>query len=80
VIELLQNRTAFPQINDQRLEDIPWEDGPREVHVTDVKQKVLWINDDTDASCILLKSPADPRHAVRRYIHPNANQWSYARA
>jgi hypothetical protein len=59
------------------LDEIPWEDGPRDVYVTDVKQKVLWTNDDTGATLILLKSPADPRPAGHRHLHPDANQWSF---
>jgi hypothetical protein len=79
-IELLQHGTAFPQIDHQHLDDIPWEDAPRDVFVTDVKQKVLWHNDATGATLILLKSPASSGITDRRHFHPDANQWSFGLA
>jgi hypothetical protein len=76
-IQLLQHGTAFPPIDIQKLDDIPWEDAPRDVFVTDVKQKVLWRNDATGATLILLKSPASSGITDRRHFHPDANQWSF---
>jgi hypothetical protein len=79
-IELLQHGTAFSLMNIQRLDDVPWEDAPRDVFVTDVKQKVLWRNDATGATFILLKSPASAGITDRRHFHPEANQWSFGLA
>ena len=77
-IELLQLSTKFPFSMNKRLEDIPWERSS--FHITEVKEKVLWTNDDTGATMILLKSPVDPRPAGYRHLHPDANQWTFGLA
>lgn len=55
--------------------DIEWEDPPRGYYLTDVKQKVLWRDEETGAMMALLKFPvgiADEIHS-----HPEANQLIY---
>jgi quercetin dioxygenase-like cupin family protein len=52
--------------------DIEWEDTPRGYYLSDVKQKVLWKDENTGATLVLVKFPegiADKIHS-----HPEANQ------
>jgi hypothetical protein len=76
-LQVLLQLNHFPQSFAVHLDEIPWEDAPRDVFLTNVKQKTLHVNPDTGASIILLKSPADPRPADVLHVHPSANQWSY---
>jgi hypothetical protein len=55
-------------------DQMEWEDPPYEtnIYLTDVKFKTVWVNEETGATCALVKFPsgvADPRH-----VHPEANQ------
>lgn len=77
VIKLLLQDNQFPVIMGKRHEDIPWEDAPKDFYITDVKQKVLWKNEETGATMVLLKSPADERPSDPLHFHPHANQWSF---
>jgi hypothetical protein len=77
-IEILQLSTQLPIVMVKQLENIPWIHSS--FYVTDVKEKVIWTNDETGATMILLKSPVDPRPAGHRHIHPKANQWSFGLA
>jgi len=77
VLNLLRYGNPFALMTGKRLENIPWEDGPEGFYITDVKQKVLWRNEETGATMILLKSPADDRPADPLHFHPHANQWSF---
>lgn len=55
-----------------KFNDIEWEDTPRGYYLSDVKQKVLWKDENTDATLALVKFPegiADKIHS-----HPEANQ------
>lgn len=44
--------------------------------MTDVKQKTLWVNEETGATWALIKFP--PGIADKKHIHPEANQLVYA--
>ncbi|MBN2335254.1 hypothetical protein JXL21_06805 [Candidatus Bathyarchaeota archaeon] len=53
-------------------DEIEWEDPPRGYYLTDVKQKVLWEDQNTGATLALVKFPkgvADKIHS-----HPEAEQ------
>ena len=54
------------------LDQMEWEDPPRGYYITDVKQKTLWINEETGATWALIKFP--PGIADKRHTHPKANQ------
>jgi hypothetical protein len=49
-----------------------WEDPPRGYYLTDVKQKTLWVNEETGATWALVRFP--PGVADKRHTHPKANQ------
>jgi quercetin dioxygenase-like cupin family protein len=51
-----------------------WEDAPRGYYLTDVKQKLLWKNEETGATWALVKFP--PGVADQLHTHPEANQFS----
>ena len=53
-------------------EDLEWEDPPRGYYVSDVKQKTLWINEETGATLTLMKFP--PGVVDKVHTHPKANQ------
>ena len=76
-IRVLLHLNHIPLRFAAHLDEIPWENTPRDVFLTDVKQKVFYTNPETGASLILLRSPADPRPADALHVHPDANQWSY---
>jgi quercetin dioxygenase-like cupin family protein len=55
--------------------EMPWEDAPEGFYFTDVKQKTLWVNEETGATMVLMKFPvglADDVHS-----HPEANQFMF---
>ena len=54
------------------LEDIEWEDAPKSYYLTDVKRKVLWVDEETGATWVLLKFP--PGIGDKLHTHPQANQ------
>jgi quercetin dioxygenase-like cupin family protein len=58
-----------------RFEDIEWKNAPRGYYLTDVKQKTLWVNEETGATLALIKFP--PGIADKLHTHPNANQIVY---
>ena len=39
------------------LEAMEWEDAPKGYYLTDVKRKVLWVDEETGATWVLLKFP-----------------------
>lgn len=53
-------------------DEIEWEDPPRGYYLADVKQKTLWINEETGATWALIKFP--PGVGDKRHTHPKANQ------
>lgn len=53
-------------------DEMEWEDPPRGYYVSDVKQKTLWVNEETGATLALLKFP--PGQVDRVHTHPRANQ------
>jgi hypothetical protein len=57
------------------VDELEWEDPPRGYYLTDVKQKVLWKNEETGATWVLLKFP--PGIADKLHTHPDANQFVY---
>ncbi len=54
---------------------IEWEDPPRGYYLTDVKQKVLWRDEETGAMMALLKFPVGVADEI--HSHPEANQLIY---
>lgn len=54
---------------------LEWEDPPRGYYLTDVKQKVLWEDEETGAMTVLVKCP--PGVADKIHSHPEANQSVY---
>jgi len=59
-------------VNAKKLE---WQDPPRGYYLTDVKQKVLWTDDETGATMVLLKFPVGVADKI--HSHPEANQFCY---
>lgn len=59
-------------VNPNQLE---WEDPPRGYYLTDVKQKVLWKDEETGASWVLMKWP--PGVLDKIHSHPEANQYVF---
>ena len=55
-----------------KFEDIEWKDPPRGYYLSDVKQKTLWVNEETGATWALIKFP--PGLADKIHTHPKANQ------
>lgn len=53
-------------------EEMGWETPTRGYYLTDVKQKTLWVNEETGATWALIKFP--PGLADKTHIHPKANQ------
>jgi hypothetical protein len=53
-------------------DEIEWKDPPRGYYLTDVKQKTLWVNEETGAILALMKFPGGPVDKI--HTHPNANQ------
>jgi len=64
-----ENRVS---VNSNQLE---WEDPPRGYYLTDVKQKLLWNDDETGASWVLMKFPVGVLD--KRHCHPDANQFAF---
>ena len=57
-------------------EDLEWEDPPRGYYISDVKQKTLWVNEETGATWVLMKWP--PGLLDKKHTHPKANQLTLA--
>lgn len=55
---------------------LEWEDPPKGYYLTDVKQKVLWKDEETGASWVLMKWPIGVLD--RKHSHPGANQYTFA--
>ena len=55
-----------------KFEDLEWEDPPRGYYLSDVKQKTLWVDEETGATLALMKFP--PGQVDRIHTHPEANQ------
>jgi 2,4'-dihydroxyacetophenone dioxygenase len=55
--------------------NLEWEDPPRGYYLTDVKQRVLWTDDETGAMMALLKFPVGVADKI--HSHPEANQFCY---
>jgi len=53
--------------------ELKWEDPPRGYYLTDVKQKVLWEDEDTGATMALIKFPEGISDKI--HSHPEANQY-----
>jgi hypothetical protein len=56
-------------------DEIEWKDPPRGYYLTDVKQKTLWVNEETGATWVLMKWP--PGVLDKIHTHPKANQLVY---
>ena len=61
------------KVNNQ---DIEWEDMPEGFYLTDVKQHVLWRDDETGAHFALVKFPVGGVHELP-HIHPQASHWMF---
>jgi hypothetical protein len=57
-------------------EDLEWKDPPRGYYISDVKQKTLWVNEETGATWVLMKWP--PGLLDKIHTHPKANQLAIA--
>jgi hypothetical protein len=57
-------------------EDLEWKDPPRGYYISDVKQKTLWVDEETGATWVLMKWP--PGLLDKKHTHPKANQLIYA--
>jgi len=55
--------------------NVEWEAPPEGHYLTDVKQKVLWIDEETGATIALLKFPVGVEG--EGHVHPEANQYNY---
>ena len=61
------------KINGQEVE---WKDAPKDQYLTDVKEHVLWQDEQTGATLALRKIPkGDIHEAVHK--HPDANHWMF---
>lgn len=59
----------------QAAADLEWKDPPTGYYLGDVKEKILWTDEETGALVTLMKfgpGPLDKRHR-----HPKANQWDF---
>ena len=72
-IEVLKQLQGFSKPMFFNIRDRNWTDAPEGFYLTDVKQKVLWHDNDTGASAVLLKLPPGISETV--HYHPYANQW-----
>ena len=57
------------------LEELEWEDPPRGYYLSNVKQKLLWKNEETGATWVLMKFPKGV--ADKLHTHPEANQFFF---
>jgi hypothetical protein len=57
-------------------EDIEWEDMPEGFYLTDVKQHVLWKDEDSGAHFALVKFPLGSVHELP-HTHPQASHWMF---
>ena len=55
---------------------LEWEDPPRGYYLTDVKQKVLWKDEEIGAQWVLMKWPVGVLD--KKHTHPEANQYMFA--
>jgi oxalate decarboxylase/phosphoglucose isomerase-like protein (cupin superfamily) len=52
-----------------------WEDPPKGSYLTDVKEKMLWQDEQTGACFVLFQWPVGTLDEL--HIHPNANQYIF---
>jgi quercetin dioxygenase-like cupin family protein len=57
------------------LEEMEWEDAPKGYYITDVKRKVLWVDEESGATWALIKFP--PGIGDKLHTHPQANQLTF---
>jgi hypothetical protein len=75
-VEALQQYKQLPLTYDvYNAQDIEWTDAPKDMYLTDVKEKILWNDEETGAIMVLMKLP--PGLYAFPHIHPQANQWAY---
>lgn len=75
-VEALQQYKRLPLTYDvYNAQEIKWTDAPKNMYLTDVKEKILWYNEETGAIMVLMKLP--PGLYAVPHIHPQANQWAY---
>jgi hypothetical protein len=53
-------------------DELEWKDPTRGYYLSDVKQKTLWVNEETGATLALMKFP--PGLVDKIHTHPKANQ------
>ena len=57
---------------------LEWYDPPRGYYLSEVKEKVLWRDEETGAKIAMVKAPVGVMD--RRHTHPEANQFARAGA
>lgn len=55
--------------------EVEWHDTPKGWYLTDVRQHILWQNEETGARFVLMKFPKGGNHE-HPHTHPHANQWA----
>lgn len=58
-----------------KLDEIEWEKPPRGYYISDVKQKTIWVNEETGATMAIMKFPPGLVDGI--HTHPKANQLVY---
>ena len=53
---------------------LEWSDPPRGYYLSEVKEKVLWRDEETGAKIAMVKAPVGVMD--RRHTHPEANQFA----
>jgi hypothetical protein len=53
-------------------DELEWKDPTRGYYLSDVKQKILWVNEETGATLALMRFP--PGLVDKIHTHPRANQ------
>ena len=59
------------------IDDVEWDETPKDWYMRPVKWKVLWKNDVTDAMFVLLKVPKGEGALELPHRHPQANQMGF---
>jgi oxalate decarboxylase/phosphoglucose isomerase-like protein (cupin superfamily) len=72
-VEVLKQLQEFSKPLFYNTHDREWVDAPKGYYLTDVKQKILWHDNDSGAMAVLIKLPPGISETV--HYHPYANQW-----
>jgi hypothetical protein len=74
-VKLLQQYKILTNNTFLNIDEIPWEDPPDGMYLTNVQHKVLWKDTVTGAKMVLSKAPVGIPEPV--HIHPHANEWGF---